>query len=71
MALSIDSLKKGVHDEIRGIPGVLRRANPGLYKLVLITDDLEEPVCLVRIEVNAEHLGHGLQAGCVQGPQPD
>lgn len=30
------------------IPGVLRRANPGLYKLVLIADELEEPICLVR-----------------------
>lgn len=30
------------------IPGVLRRANPGLYKLVLIVGDMEEPICLVR-----------------------
>jgi uncharacterized protein YraI len=30
------------------IPGVLRRANPGLYKLVLIEDGFEEPICLVR-----------------------
>lgn len=30
------------------IPGVLRRANPGLYKLVLIDSGLEEPICLVR-----------------------
>jgi hypothetical protein len=30
------------------IPGVLRRANPGLYKLVLIAGDMEEPICLVR-----------------------
>lgn len=30
------------------IPGVLRRANPGLYKLVLIVGDIEEPICLVR-----------------------
>lgn len=30
------------------LPGVLRRANPGLYKLVLIAGDMEEPICLVR-----------------------
>ncbi len=30
------------------IPGVLRRANPGLYKLVLISGGIEEPICLVR-----------------------
>ncbi len=29
-------------------PGVLRRANPGLYQLVLIVGALEEPICLVR-----------------------
>lgn len=34
------------------IPGVLRRANPGLYKLVLITEDAEEPICLVRGRVS-------------------
>jgi hypothetical protein len=39
------SKEQGVYDEI---PGVLRRANPGLYKLVLIVDDMEEPICLVR-----------------------
>lgn len=39
------SREQGVYDEI---PGVLRRANPGLYKLVLIVGDLEEPICLVR-----------------------
>lgn len=39
------SREQGVYDEI---PGVLRRANPGLYKLVLIAGDLEEPICLVR-----------------------
>lgn len=37
--------KQGVYVEI---PGVLRRANPGLYKLVLIQDGFEEPICLVR-----------------------
>ncbi len=37
--------KQGVYVEI---PGVLRRANPGLYKLVLIDDGFEEPICLVR-----------------------
>jgi len=30
------------------LPGVLRRANPGLYKLVLISGEIEEPICLVR-----------------------
>ena len=30
------------------LPGVLRRANPGLYKLVLVVDGWEEPICLVR-----------------------
>lgn len=30
------------------IPGILRRANPGLYKLVLIAGEIEEPICLVR-----------------------
>jgi uncharacterized protein YraI len=39
------SKEQGVYDEI---PGVLRKANPGLYKLVLIVGDLEEPICLVR-----------------------
>jgi hypothetical protein len=39
------SKEQGVYDEI---PGVLRRANPGLYKLVLIVGDIEEPICLVR-----------------------
>lgn len=27
---------------------MLRRANPGLYKLVLIAGEIEEPICLVR-----------------------
>jgi uncharacterized protein YraI len=46
LILVLDKTKKqGVYDEI---PGVLRRANPGLYKLVLIVGDLEEPICLVR-----------------------
>lgn len=34
--------------KIDRIPGVLRRANPGLYKLVLIAGEIEEPICLVR-----------------------
>ena len=34
--------------KIDRFPGVLRRANPGLYKLVLIAGDFEEPICLVR-----------------------
>jgi hypothetical protein len=37
--------EQGVYVEL---PGVLRRANPGLYKLVLIQDGFEEPICLVR-----------------------
>lgn len=46
LVLVLDKTKKqGVYDEI---PGVLRRANPGLYKLVLIVGDIEEPICLVR-----------------------
>jgi len=46
LMLVLDKNKEqGVYDEI---PGVLRRANPGLYKLVLIVGDLEEPICLVR-----------------------
>jgi len=46
LVLVLDKTKnQGVYDEI---PGVLRRANPGLYKLVLIVGDLEEPICLVR-----------------------
>lgn len=46
LVLTLDkSRKQGEYDEI---PGVLRRANPGLYKLVLIVDDIEEPICLVR-----------------------
>ena len=40
-----DSKPQGKVDRI---PGVLRRANPGLYKLVLIVGELEEPICLVR-----------------------
>jgi hypothetical protein len=40
-----DHREQGVYDEI---PGVLRRANPGLYKLVLIVGEIEEPICLVR-----------------------
>ena len=46
LVLVLDKSKpQGVYDEI---PGILRRANPGLYKLVLIVGDLEEPICLVR-----------------------
>ncbi|MEE9369754.1 MAG: SH3 domain-containing protein [Pontiella sp.] len=40
-----ESKPQGKKDKI---PGILRRANPGLYKLVLIIGDLEEPICLVR-----------------------
>jgi len=46
LMLVLDKNKEqGIYDEI---PGVLRRANPGLYKLVLIVGELEEPICLVR-----------------------
>lgn len=46
LMLVLDKAKKqGVYVEI---PGVLRRANPGLYKLVLIDGGFEEPICLVR-----------------------
>ena len=46
LLLVLDTNKKqGIYDEISG---VLRRANPGLYKLVLIEGALEEPICLVR-----------------------
>ncbi len=34
--------------EATEIPGILRRANPGLYKLVLIDGNFVEPICLVR-----------------------
>jgi len=48
LVLVLDKSKKqGLYDEI---PGVLRHANPGLYKLVLIDGDLEETICLVRGE---------------------
>lgn len=40
-----ESKPQGLKDKI---PGVLRRANPGLYKLVLISGGFEEPICLVR-----------------------
>jgi hypothetical protein len=40
-----DSKEQGKTDRI---PGILRRANPGLYKLVLIAGEIEEPICLVR-----------------------
>lgn len=39
------SRPQGTYDEI---PGVLRRANPGLYQLILIMDGYEEPICLIR-----------------------
>lgn len=46
LILVMDKSKpQGEYDQI---PGVLRRANPGLYKLVLIADGFEEPICLVR-----------------------
>ena len=46
LVLVLDQTKEqGAYDEI---PGVLRRANPGLYKLVLVVGEIEEPICLVR-----------------------
>jgi hypothetical protein len=46
LVLVLDKSKEqGVYNEL---PGVLRRANPGLYKLVLIANGFEEPICLVR-----------------------
>ncbi len=41
------TMKQGLYAEV---PGVLRRANPGLYKLVRIDGDTEETICLVRGE---------------------
>lgn len=32
-------------------PGVIRRANPGLYKLVLVLDSFEETICLIKGDV--------------------
>jgi len=46
LMLVLDKTKKqGDYEEI---PGILRRANPGLYQLVLMADGFEEPICLVR-----------------------
>lgn len=46
LILELDKTKmQGVYEEI---PGILRRANPGLYKLVYVSDSIEEPICLVR-----------------------
>lgn len=46
LILELDKTKKqGGYAEI---PGILRRANPGLYKLVYLEGTLEEPICLVR-----------------------
>jgi hypothetical protein len=48
LLLVLDKTKtQGEHAEI---PGVLRRANPGLYKLVWIDGNYEETICLVRGE---------------------
>ena len=50
LLLILDKTKEqGVYDEV---PGVLRRANPGLYKLVFIDGDTEEAICLVRGQHN-------------------
>jgi hypothetical protein len=37
-----------MQQEMVTVYGVLRRANPGLYQLVLIEGEWEEPVCLIR-----------------------
>jgi hypothetical protein len=46
LVLTVDPTKP--QGKFTEMPGVLRRANPGLYKLVLIAGDIEEPICLVR-----------------------
>lgn len=47
--LTLDKMKpQGKRDTI---PGVLRRANPGLYKLVLIDGKIEETICLVKGDI--------------------
>ena len=48
LLLVLDKSKK--QGEYAEIPGVLRRANPGLYKLVWIDGNYEETICLVRGE---------------------
>lgn len=47
--MSLDnSRKQGLYEEY---PGIIRRANPGLYKLVLKTDTFEETICLIKGEI--------------------
>ncbi|MBN2684547.1 MAG: SH3 domain-containing protein [Pontiellaceae bacterium] len=46
LLLEIDGSR--VQQTMVTVYGVLRRANPGLYQLVLIEDEWEEPVCLIR-----------------------
>ncbi|HEY5653066.1 MAG TPA: SH3 domain-containing protein [Pontiella sp.] len=46
LILELDQSKP--QGELTEIHGVLRRANPGLYKLVLIDGRFEETICLVR-----------------------
>jgi len=46
LLLVIDKTKP--QGKVEKYPGILRRATPGLYKLVLIVGDLEEPICLIR-----------------------
>jgi len=56
LLLVLDETKEqGIYGEI---PGVLRKASPGLYKLVLIVGDMEETICLVR--GNEKQLNHYL-----------
>ncbi len=46
LLLEIDGSR--VQQTMVTVYGVLRRANPGLYQLVLIEGEWEEPVCLIR-----------------------
>ncbi|MBN2163840.1 MAG: SH3 domain-containing protein [Pontiellaceae bacterium] len=48
MLVMDENRKQGDYVEI---PGILRRAGPGLFKLVLIDGEWEEPICLVQGKV--------------------
>lgn len=48
--MSLDKSRK--QGEAEEYPGIIRRANPGLYKLVLKTDTFEETICLIRGDIN-------------------
>lgn len=46
-------LDKTMKQEVERVyPGVLRRANPGIYKLVMVWSGLEETICLVKGDIN-------------------